>query len=337
MKRIILMAVVFLTAMNYANAQLTVYSNGNVGIATPSSSDTESTLSVKGGMTGFDASVKGDQRGIYGLSNGQYLGWSHAIYGKSNCNSASFQNGVMGKAVINTPQSSSRTYGVMGLAGNATNGWNYGVFGQLDGTNNGAGIYGTATNGENGSCVDGRYAGYFNGATKVKGNLTVTGSISGILLNQTSNVSMVSTLSEEFDGATITDKLARLSTTCFYTEASIEGVSAIDNSSDSISVGAPINEIQALSAERLHYGLDIEQLKESFPELIYEQDNGTIGINYIEMIPILIHAVKNLSEEVKTLRASSKNPYSERSESSTTSVMLSPDGRILGTKRSLSK
>jgi len=225
----------------------------------------------------------------------------------------------------------------MGLAGNATNGWNYGVFGQLDGTNNGAGIYGTATNGENGSCVDGRYAGYFNGATKVKGNLTVTGSISGILLNQTSNVSMVSTLSEEFDGATITDKLARLSTTCFYTEAPIEGVSAIDNSSDSISVGAPINEIQALSAERLHYGLDIEQLKESFPELIYEQDNGTIGINYIEMIPILIHAVKNLSEEVKTLRASSKNPYSERSESSTTSVMLSPDGRILGTKRSLSK
>lgn len=331
------MVVVFLTTMNYANAQLTVYSNGNVGIATPSSIDTESTLSVKGGMTGFEASVKGDQRGIYGLSNGQYLGWSHAIYGKSNCSSANFQNAVIGKAVINTPQSSCRTYGVMGLAGNATNGWNYGVFGQLDGINNGAGVYGTATSGENGYCVDGRYAGYFNGATKVNGNLTVTGSISGVLLNRTSNVSMVSTLSEEFDGTTIKDKLARLSTTCFYTEASIDGASAIDNSADSISVGTQVNEIQALSAERIHYGLDIEQLKESFPELIYEQGDGTIGINYIEMIPILIQAVKNLNEEVKTLRANSKYSYPERSESNTTSVMLSSDGRILGTKRSLSK
>lgn len=334
-KYLFVISVLAFNALN-AKAQLSVYSNGYVGVGTSSSTTPVSTFSVKGGKAGYEASVIGSKRGVFGESNGQYLNWSYGVYGISNCSSASFQNGVSGIAVISSPQSSCRTYGVMGLAGNATSGWNYGVFGQLNGTNNGAGVYGTATNGENGTSVDGRYAGYFNGATKVNGNLTVTGSISGVLLNQVSN-SISSNLSYESERGFAMDRLSRLSATCYYAETTERQADLAQNSSDTISIDTPINEIQVLSSDRLHYGLNIEQLKEVFPELIYEQKDGTIGVNYLELIPILVQAINNLSTEVKVLKAGGSYPYSESSASSSTAVILSTDGKIIGTKRAISK
>lgn len=213
MKKILSFVTVALFAYN-VNAQLSVYSNGNVGIATGSTTTPVSTLSVGRGVSGYEAAISGNKRGVFVESNGYYLGWSYGIYGKSNCSSASFQNGVFGSAIIQSPQSSGRAFGVLGTAGNATSGWNFAIYGQLEGTNNGAGVYGTATAGENGSQVDGRYAGYFNGATKVNGNLTVTGSINGVLLNQANNSGMsVASLTSEYEKTSISDKLATLSPT----------------------------------------------------------------------------------------------------------------------------
>ncbi len=300
-----------------------------------SPSDTISTFAVKGGASGYEASVWGTQRGIYGEALGQYQNWAYGVYGKTSTDAANYLCGVSGIAYLSSPQMTGRTYGLYGLAGNASNGWNYGVYGQLNGSKNGAGIYGTATSGENGTQVDGRYAGYFNGATKIKGDLTVTGSINGVLLNQTSNANTVSNISEEYEKVSLTDKLSKLSATRYYKEASTRQTEILENNSDTVSTIAPINEIEALSAERMHYGLDIEQLKEAFPELVYEQKNGTIGINYMELIPILVQAINNLSTEVKILKAGASN--SERSASGTSSVMLSTGGKVIGTKRTVSK
>lgn len=183
MKKTFSLIALFALAANNANAQLTVYSNGQVGVATSSTTIPKSTFSVQGDHEGYEASVMGVKRGIYGRSTGQHLKWSYGIFGRSTCPSAPFQCGIEGVAFVTNPQSNSRTYGVKGLAGNATSGWNYGIYGQLDGTNNGAAVYGTSTSGENGTDVKGRYAGYFNGATKVNGNLTVTGSINGVILS----------------------------------------------------------------------------------------------------------------------------------------------------------
>lgn len=332
MKKTLLLIPIFAFLANNVNAQLSVYSNGHVGVATSSSSTPISSFSVKGGKAGYEASVLGTKRGIYGESNGQYLNWSHGVYGISYSSSTSLQNGVSGVAFIQSPQNSCRTYGVMGIAGNATNGWNYGVFGQLNGTNDGAGVYGTATSGENGSCVDGRYAGYFNGRTKVNGNLTVTGSIFGILLSPVTQP-IVSNLSYKNESVSITDKLSKLSATCYYAEATEQQADFMENVLDTMSTITPVNEIQALSADRIHYGLNIEQLKESFPELVYEQEDGTSGINYMEMIPILVQAINDLCTEVKALKA--KASHLETSLSSTTAVILSADGKAIGTKRSI--
>ncbi len=337
MKKFVLIISILAFITNHANAQLSVHSSGKVGVAMLSPSDTISSFAVKGGASGYEASVWGTQRGIYGEARGHYQNWVYGVYGKTNSNTGNYFCGVSGIAYLPSPQMTGRTYGVYGIAGNASNGWNYGVYGQLNGTNNGAGVYGTATNGENGTQVDGRYAGYFNGATKVKGDLTVTGSISGVFLNQAPNANSVSSISGEFEKVSITDKLSRLSATQYYTEASTRQTEILENTSDTVCAIAPINEIEVLSAERTHYGLDIEQLKETFPELVYEQKNGTVGINYMELIPILVQAINNLSAEVRILKASASNSGSERSASTTTSVMLSTDGKIIGTKRTVSK
>lgn len=337
MKKFLFLLSVLAFVTGNANAQLSVYPNGNVGIASPKSTLMTSTFFVKSGKTGYEIATLGTKRGICGESNGEYLNWSYGLNGKSNCKSASFLCGVSGLAIIPTAQSSSRTYGVMGLAGNATSGWNYGVFGQLDGTNYGAGVYGTATKGENGAYVDGRYAGYFNGATKVKGNLTVTGSISGVLLSRAPSAAKVSNFSYEYEKSAVTDKLSALSATCYYAEAPVRQAPAMESGSDTTSVAMPVSEIQALSADRPHYGLDIDQLKESFPELVYEQEDGTVGVNYLELIPILVQAINNLSAEVRILKTGGSYPNSESSTSGTTAVILNADGKVIGAKRAVSK
>lgn len=51
------------------------------------------------------------------------------------------------------------------------------------------------------------------------------------------------------------------------------------------------------------YGLAADQLKEVFPELVYEDENGNVSINYIEMIPLLVQAVNEVKRENAALSA----------------------------------
>ncbi|GEM_PF-1233825 len=62
-----------------AQAQLAVYADGQVAVGTASSEIPTSAFSVNGDMKGYAASVKGSERGVYGVSNGQYLNWSYGV------------------------------------------------------------------------------------------------------------------------------------------------------------------------------------------------------------------------------------------------------------------
>jgi hypothetical protein len=46
-----------------------------------------------------------------------------------------------------------------------------------------------------------------------------------------------------------------------------------------------------------HYGLPVKALKKAFPELVTTYAEGVPAINYIGLIPILVHALRELSEE----------------------------------------
>lgn len=286
-----------------AEAQLTVYENGHVGVATSEAATPVSTFAVGEGWSGYGATVSGTQRGICGVSNGQYLNWSYGVSGQAQPFSASFLCGINGIALFPEPQSTFRTYGVKGIAGNATNGWNYGVFGQLNGTNRGAGVYGTATSGENGREVDGRYAGFFNGATKVCGDLTVTGSVSGMLLSpsasKSSSTTRASSLNEEMPN--FSERLSTLTPLTFYTPAPQSMKSASIQSGDTVTHTAPLSLLETQIAERVHYGIDEEQMEAAFPELVYRKEDGSTGINYTELIPVLVQTINELNARIQTL------------------------------------
>ena len=57
---------------------------------------------------------------------------------------------------------------------------------------------------------------------------------------------------------------------------------------------------QVLSKQ--HYGLDAEQLSEVYPDLVYENEDGSKSINYIEMVPLLVQSIKELTRELAELK-----------------------------------
>ena len=55
--------------------------------------------------------------------------------------------------------------------------------------------------------------------------------------------------------------------------------------------------------QKKHYGLIAQELQELYPNLVYEvDDRGYLGINYTEIIPMLIQSVQELNKEIEILK-----------------------------------
>lgn len=51
--------------------------------------------------------------------------------------------------------------------------------------------------------------------------------------------------------------------------------------------------------DRVHYGFVAQEVMEIFPDLVVEDEDGILSIDYIGFIPLLVDAYKKLSEKVK--------------------------------------
>jgi hypothetical protein len=49
------------------------------------------------------------------------------------------------------------------------------------------------------------------------------------------------------------------------------------------------------------YGFIAQELQKVFPEMVTQREDGVLGIRYTELIPVLVQAVKEQQEEIKTL------------------------------------
>ena len=52
--------------------------------------------------------------------------------------------------------------------------------------------------------------------------------------------------------------------------------------------------------KRRHYGLIAQDLKEIYPDLVMEDAEGYLAVNYIELVPILIRSIQELRAELQT-------------------------------------
>lgn len=206
------------------------------------------------------------------------------------------QIAVFGDAASSTPLNTGRAYGTYGAAGNRTSGYNYGVYGEICGTLNGTGVFGTISNIV--PQINGKYAGYFYGDTYVTGTLTA-GQITTLSdARYKSNIQQIN--------ATALAKITALNPVQ-YTMLSGEAIALANTEpTDTISTMTMNTSNEDLSkANQIHYGLLAQEVKELYPELVYEDSAGVMSINYTELIPLLIQAVQDLSEQVSSLSNSS--------------------------------
>lgn len=130
-----------------AHAQLRVFQNGNVA--------------VKSTLTTSNVPLT--------VGNRTYGSDYNVVMTAGNPSSGSTYNiGMEGWALRSTPATNGRTIGIRGVAGNCTAGYNFGVLGALQGTRNGAGIFGSDSE-VLGYKTDGKYAGFFHGDVMTTG------------------------------------------------------------------------------------------------------------------------------------------------------------------------
>ena len=51
-----------------------------------------------------------------------------------------------------------------------------------------------------------------------------------------------------------------------------------------------------------HYGLSAQEIREIYPDVVRESEDGILGVNYLEIVPILIRSIQELKSELDQLK-----------------------------------
>lgn len=284
------------TFSTHMSAQLKITDNGKVGIkcsaplsnlAIGSNGQSNARLYVYGSAA--EGNNTGNQYGIYSsLVYGTNNYGRTAIYGYAH-GFGGYSIGVKGESALlstnyNYPIP---TYGVYGIAGNGSLGKNFGVFGTLREYKNGAGVCGVTD--DTAPVLTDRYAGYFQGQTRVNGTMYATST------SLTSDARLKTNITEI--KADAISKVKELQPVQFQWQQ-VEDVII----EDTVTVKVP-HFSSDTDFKREHYGLIAQDVQKLFPQLVDEDGAGYLSVNYVELIPLLIQAVQELSAEVEELKA----------------------------------
>ncbi len=286
MKKTITFAIMAFLALT-SQAQLKVDSLGAVGVGVnPQSPYKLSVSSPRNAIQGTSTEYRSDSTAA-GI-----VGQAYTIYhGKAF--------GVRGKVYSRTGIMDGKCFGVYGSAQSSASGESFGVFGHVGAYGNGAGVYGSSYFGEDyGQMLTSRYAGYFNGNVEITNNLTV----SGTLLYSYSNLSRRDENNSQAESAEGYRGLLKNLSIQHYDYKPLRSISGErEDGTEECFEEDSLPEIERQAISKTHYGLEPEQLEKVFPDLVYENEEGTKSINYIEMVPLLVQAINELSAKVTTL------------------------------------
>lgn len=269
----------FLTATLTVSAQLKVTNDGKVGVVTPTP-NSSALLSV------------GDE------DDYPYTKYSFGVFIKTH-STKSFSIGLRGYATSSTL--SNRTIGVQGIGGSGQSGWNYGILGGLSSSRNGAGVFGTVYN-TTGVEVNGQYAGFFDGNTKITGTLTVPTIVTPSDMRLKENIVSLSTYK-----ASALDGVLKINAIAYnYKQRKYQ-----DSDTASVSTFKHRQEIE----QKRHFGLIAQELQTIYPELVVKGQDGYLGINYVELVPILIRSIQELKAELDEVKGKSDDTVKSRAAS----------------------
>lgn len=305
MKRSIFIFVFCVLFVQFFQAQLKVANNGNVGIQLGTSTPLSAFAVGDVGNVNTKVYAKGSVVGVNGVSTGTSslsgINWTYGLIGDANL----FNNmhiGVLGQSFSATPLNSYRAFGVFGMAGNSSSGYNYGVFGTTYGSQYGAGIVGTTGNNRDVNISSGLYAGYFVGNVYVSGTLTGNPVVNSDKRFK-KNIAILDTKS------TLKNVLEMSPV-----EYNMQQV-YVKSKGDSAIVEKGLFDEKSQMFQKKQFGLIAQDLQKMYPDLVYEDANGYLSVNYIGIIPLLIESIKELNAEIENMKliGNSSSPYKVQS------------------------
>ena len=264
------------------NAQVKVESDGKVVLGTNGTSEEFSTRLVVN-----NSNARRNVTGIYASSaaSGSYTDKAIAIHGVGGSTQ---------------PYATGKGFGVKGVA--IRDG--YGVVGLMNGSN-GVGIYGGT--GDTEAVISGLYAGYF------QGNVRSTGIINGVTVGN-SDVRYKRDITDLRPERSLKSILT-LRPVEYYLEQQYVKVVSVDSLTKRESVTIhPVYDEKSKVFQNKHYGLIAQEVQRLYPDLVYElDDSGYLGINYMEIIPMLIQSIQELNSRIEVLESADKNIIIKRS------------------------
>ncbi|MCK5138186.1 MAG: tail fiber domain-containing protein [Bacteroidales bacterium] len=196
--------------------------------------------------------------------------------------------GIYSAAYRETNTNSIYTYGIRAYAGRGHDGLNYGVMGKLVGDRDGAGIFGCdSQNAE--VYVIGDFAGYFRGDVKMEDDLYVLGSINPSDKNLKKDIRLL--------GHDNISKLNQLNGIIYKLKHPTELSKNWNSESDTTNY-LPLDHPK-YTKDRI--GLIAQEVQEVYPELVGEDNEGYLTLNYTNLIPALIEAIKEQQIEITAL------------------------------------
>lgn len=293
-----------------ASAQFKIHSNGYMSFMTTATPLSPISINCAGHANYF-ARYEGQMNGLYLATTSGSNAATFYLTPNSMANYAM-------RAQMYYPEATETvgtfSAGVWGFGGHSLN--NYGVVGTIT---NRTGQYGVGVYGADNPLwyvsLTKDYAGYFDGDVLITDDLQVNGTIQGVLLGSSASASSNTRVNNEDEvTAPTAERLSQLDLTTFtYPQAARKAENKIDRSI--LKADTTITEEMLREAEeahkptylqkqiyaKQHYALDAEQLEEIFPDLVYEQEDGTKSINYMEMVPILVKTISELNGKVAEL------------------------------------
>ena len=305
MKKIFIIAMLAMTA-SIAKAQLKVDSLGKVKISYYSGA-----LPLQDTEAGYEASIRNhNEGGLLVWSQGaaqnpnylQQYGINSNIF-SPNSEITAINGTAIGFPLVNV---TNNVFGLRGIASNGTN--TIGVYGHATMGLNGsfaAAVYGTT--GTQSITSTGTYAGFFDGDVKVTGTIA-TSNFFTLLPN---SAPIRNSNNETGSGLPITDRLNNIQFLQYSvtneTDSKEENTLKI-STEDILSINGFENNDEFFNEKpvrnkpaSVNYGLEPEQLQKEFPELVYEDGQGNYSVNYVEMVPLLVQSIKELSAKVTIL------------------------------------
>ena len=298
MKRLII-SISFCALVLSASAQFKVQSDGKIAIQTTSTALSPISINGAGSSSYYIYGNTGLKSGIYLSATGNN---SSTLNGGLFISSMANKNiGMEGRA-----SNGNICIGVLGSGG--TGSMSIGTYGTISQNSIvcGAAIYGTVY-GDTGSPLStgDKYAGFFNGNVKTTGSIVAGTTIQGALLGESAS----SVGSQSLRSSSVIGGLSGLNVTTYQKERPVLAKDAgtiydLDGETDKAAEKPEPDMMDEQYYEKSHFALDADRLEEAFPDLVYVNKDGSKVINYMEMIPLLVQSINELSAEVANLKQS---------------------------------